>query len=162
MNDGMKNWKVICLTLLAGIGFSTGVAQARDDTYAGVGCQVDDDGINAFDRLQGLLQNLDNNAQDVFCPIIRDETSAGITRVRVTVFDNNANQDVTCVLIARQKDGTNVDSLSRSTVALLGVQDLLFGPLAPAQTSYYTLRCSVPGSTAANGPSAIASYRVEM
>jgi hypothetical protein len=157
----MKKWNVIFFTLVSVVGFSTGAAQAQDDTYAGVGCQVDDDATTAFDRLQGLLQNLDSSPHNVFCPIIRAESGVGISEMRVSVVDNSANQNVSCLLIAREKDGTNVGSQEVSSdPALPAAQDLVFAALVAPAGGYFTLRCSVPAVRTA-GSSAIASYRVK-
>ena len=146
--------------LVFGLLLFAGAAHAQDaKSYGGGGCFSADDGLAVFNRgPNGTVENTDNAVQDVFCPIVREYLNLPLA-LQVWVYDQHAADNVQCRLTSRFPDGTIFAFAVQSSAGnMAAAQVLNFAALAAPAGGHYTLRCTIPGVSAAGNLSSIASY----
>ena len=116
--------------------------------YPGSDCLAQSQADDVRRTLNGSVENYQNAATIVYCPVVRDVSDLGnnrVTGVRVYITDNHPADDVWCRLNVLNPDGS-LFAWDIEFGAGIGNQILNLGPIDASAFGNYVLSCGLPGA----------------
>jgi hypothetical protein len=151
------------VTLLA---FTMTVSADTDGKIlAGASCQPQSQ-TDAILRDNRAMVNLSDDFQLWTCPIVKDAVDAdAIVFARITVIDNNNEDEITCTLISATDTGDTHDGASGSTFGTPGAIGIDIVPgqkseVASVDGGYYIFLCFIPGKASDGSTAGVVSYEI--
>jgi hypothetical protein len=157
---------------LAAIAAAASIGAARAEEpghdwkgYPGVNCigQNQNDPLRRSAVAQTAISNTGTSPVTVFCPVVRDESAGGQTRIHeVAVRFRNRNSTASgrCELSSHDINGSKI--ATQTLVAPFGETTLRFGPMNASNWGSYVLQCQIPGRDPATSlQSYVVNYRVD-